>query len=302
MRSIDRVRDAYGNAVARIVRLSIIGLVMVAVAGAGTAALLKATPTGFLPEDDQGAFFVVIQLPGGASVARTLDVVQQAEAMVKQEDAVSDYTSVVGVNYIDNYSHSNAAFMVVTRKPFEERPGAANSDNGIFSRLAPKLRQIGTATVLPLAPPPIVGLGTGGGFTYVLEDLRGGDPAALAQVVRGLTVAANQDPQLSRVFSTFSATNPSVYLDIDRDKGPDLSRRVAEQCLSSVAGLARQLLCQQHQSLRADLAGPGASRGAGSRQHRRHLPHQRAQRRRPDDPAAEPTANARRCGLSGRRR
>ena len=72
--------------------------------------------------------------------------------------------------------------------------------------------------MLPLAPPPIIGLGTGGGFTYVLEDLRGGDPKALAQVVRGMTVAANQDPQLSRIFSTYSATNPSIYLDIDRDK------------------------------------------------------------------------------------
>ena len=65
---IDRVRDAYGAVVARIVRLSVIGIVMVAVAGAGTVALLKVTPTGFLPEDDQGAFFVVVQLPGGASV------------------------------------------------------------------------------------------------------------------------------------------------------------------------------------------------------------------------------------------
>jgi multidrug efflux pump subunit AcrB len=69
-----------------------------------------------------------------------------------------------------------------------------------------------------LAPPPIIGLGTGGGFAYVLQDLRGGDPKALAQVVRGLTVAANQDPQLNRVFTTFSATNPSIFLDIDRDK------------------------------------------------------------------------------------
>ena len=62
------------------------------------------------------------------------------------------------------------------------------------------------------------GLGTGGGFTYVLQDLRGGDPKALAQVVRRLTIAANQNPLLTRVFSTFSATNPSIYFDIDRDK------------------------------------------------------------------------------------
>src|SRR4029077_10859846 len=88
----------------------------------------------------------------------------------------------------------------------------------VIARLAPKFRQIEGGTVVPLAPPPIIGLGTGGGFTYVLQDLRGGDPAAMAPVLRGLIVAANQDPQLTRVFSTFSATNPSIYLDIDRDK------------------------------------------------------------------------------------
>ena len=88
----------------------------------------------------------------------------------------------------------------------------------LIARLAPKFRQIQGGTVVPLAPPPIIGLGTGGGFSYVLQDLRGGDPKALAQVVRGLIVAANQDPQLSGVFTTFSATNPSIYLDIDRDK------------------------------------------------------------------------------------
>jgi len=87
-----------------------------------------------------------------------------------------------------------------------------------MARLGAKFRQIEGGSVVPFAPPPILGLGTGGGFTYVLEDLRGGDPKALAQVVRGLTVTANQDTQLSRVFSTFSATNPSIYLDIDRDK------------------------------------------------------------------------------------
>ncbi len=85
MRTIDRVRDAYGSTVARIVRFSVIGLVMVAVAGFGTVSLLKVTPTGFLPEDDQGAFFVVIQLPGGASVGRTLEVVHQTEELLTIE-------------------------------------------------------------------------------------------------------------------------------------------------------------------------------------------------------------------------
>src|SRR5882757_62441 len=96
MRSTDRVRDASGTAVARILRFSVIGIIMVAVAGFGTVSVLKVTPTGFLPEDDQGAFFVVIQLPGGASVERTLGVVRQAEELLKAENPIADYTSVVG--------------------------------------------------------------------------------------------------------------------------------------------------------------------------------------------------------------
>jgi hydrophobe/amphiphile efflux-1 (HAE1) family protein len=218
MREIDRVRDLYGSAVARIVRVSVIGIAMVAVAMAGVFGLARITPTGFLPEDDQGALFVVVQMPGGASIARTSEAIQEAEKILKEETAVADYTSVVGLNFIDSYSQSNAAFIVVTLKPFAERKDRSLGVPAVMARLGEKFRQIAGGAVLPLAPPPIIGLGTGGGFTYVLEDLRGGDPKALAQVVRGLNVAANQDPQLSRVFTTFSATNPSIYLDIDRDK------------------------------------------------------------------------------------
>jgi hydrophobe/amphiphile efflux-1 (HAE1) family protein len=218
MRSIDYVRDAYGLAVAKLVRISIIGLIFVAASMLGVVGLSKITPTGFLPEDDQGAFFIVTQLPGGASVARTSEVVQKAEQILAQEHSVEDYTSIIGLNFIDNYSQPNSAFFVVTLKPFEERRGAAESANGIMARLNAKLREIKGGAVVPLPPPPIIGLGTGGGFTYVLKDLKGGDPKTLAQVLRGLLVAANQDPKLNRVFSTFSATDPSIYLDIDRDK------------------------------------------------------------------------------------
>ena len=218
MRSIDRVRDGYGAVVARIVRVSIIGLMLVAVFLVGIVALARITPTGFLPGDDQGAFFVVVQLPGGASVARTSEVVRKAETVLKQEGAVEDVTSVVGLNFIDSYSQANAAFMVVTLKPFHEREDRSLSARGITERLTPIFRGIAGGTVVPILPPPILGLGSGGGFAYVLEDLRSGDPKALAQVLRGLVVAANEDPQLKNVFSTFSATNPSIYLDIDRDK------------------------------------------------------------------------------------
>ena len=180
--------------------------------------LAKVTPTGFLPEDDQGAFFVVVQMPGGASLARTTDVIQRTEAILKAEKAVEDVTSVIGLNFIDNFSQPNAAFLVVTMKPFEERKDDALGVQKVIARLSGQFREIQGGTVVPLMPPPILGLGTGGGFAYVLQDLQGGSPAALAQAVRGLIVAANQNPQLNRVFSTYSATNPSIYLDIDRDK------------------------------------------------------------------------------------
>src|SRR5205085_9869641 len=96
MRSIDWVRDGYGAIVARIVRFSVIGIVMVLVAGAGTVALSRITLKGLVTEVDQGRIFVVAQLPGGASVGRTSEVMRQAEAIVKADPAVADYTSVIG--------------------------------------------------------------------------------------------------------------------------------------------------------------------------------------------------------------
>ncbi len=227
MRSIDRVRDGYGSVVARLVRFAILSLPIVAVAAFAIYGLGKITPTGFLPEDDQGAFFTVVQLPDGASVGRTLGVVQQVEKILATEPSVADISSVAGINFIDNYSQPNAAFVIVSLKPFKERADPAQTAKAIIARLTLKLRAVQGGFALPLAPPPIIGLGTGGGFTYVLQDLRGGDPKALAQVMRGLLVAANQDASLTRVFSTFSAASPSIFLDIDREKAAVLGLKLS---------------------------------------------------------------------------
>ena len=143
MRSIDRVRDAYGALVARILRVSIIGLAMVGVAAAGTLGLAKVTPTGFLPEDDQGALFVVMQLPEGASVVRTAAKAREVEAVLRGESTIEDVTSIIGFNFIDNYNQANAAFMVVTLKPFGERKEASMGAAQVAARLNAKFRQIG---------------------------------------------------------------------------------------------------------------------------------------------------------------
>jgi len=218
MRSIDRVRDYYGNIVARLVRLSIGGIIFVAAAFGGVALLSRVTPTGFLPSDDQGAFFVVVQLPDGASIGRTSDVVRQVETILKKETAIADVSSIIGLNFIDNFSQANAAFLIATLKGFDDRESKNESADAIIARLSGQFRQLRGGTGVPLVPPPIIGLGTGGGFSFVVQDVQGGPPQNLAQATRGLVIAANQNPQLSRVFSTYSAATPSIFLDIDRDK------------------------------------------------------------------------------------
>ncbi|MDB5545383.1 MAG: bepG [Hyphomicrobiales bacterium] len=226
MRFIDRVRDGYGRVVARLVRFAIISIPIVGVAAFAVYGLNKATPTGFLPEDDQGAFFTILQLPDGASVGRTLEVIKQVESIITTEDSVADISSIAGINFLDNYSQPNAAFIIVSLKPFEERTDPSQTAAAIIARLGAKLRAVQGGLAVPLAPPPIIGLGSGGGFTYVLQDVGGGDPKTLAQVMRGLVSAANQEPSLNRVFSTFSVATPSVFLDIDREKASVLGLKM----------------------------------------------------------------------------
>jgi hydrophobe/amphiphile efflux-1 (HAE1) family protein len=238
MRGIDAVTERYGRVVARLVGVSVIGLVAVGGAIGGTWLASLVTPTGFLPEEDQGAFFVVVQLPDGASIARSTEVVEQVEAVLAKEPAIADYSAIVGLNFVDNYSQPNAAFVIVTLKPFAEREGTEAGAPAIIDRLAEKLQSVRGGRAIPLSPPPIIGLGTGGGFTYVLRDLAGSNPKALAQVLRGVVVAANQDPELANVFSTFSASNPSIYLDIDRDKAKILGVEISDifQALQATLG------------------------------------------------------------------
>ncbi len=222
LRAINLVRDGYAKAVQRLIRVSVISLPLVALIGAGIFGLARITPTSFLPEEDQGAFFLNIQLPDGASVARTSETVRQVEAMLKAMPQVQDVFVVVGFSLLDAANASNAAFAVAKLKPFEDRLTAADSAQALIRSVFAQGAQIRTANVIAFNLPPIIGLSTSGGFEYQLEALEGQDPVRLGAVMQGLVAAANQDPRLARVFSTFSASNPSIYLDIDRDKAQAL--------------------------------------------------------------------------------
>jgi hydrophobe/amphiphile efflux-1 (HAE1) family protein len=225
---IDWVRDHYASGVRRLVRMAVLSVVLVLVFAAGTIGLSLLTPTGFLPEEDQGAFFISVQLPDGASVARTSEVTKQVESLLKQMPAVEHTLSIIGFSLLDGASEPNNAFMVARLKPFTDRTAAADSAQALIRRTFGGGAQIRQANVLPFNLPPIIGLSTSGGFEYQLEALEGQEPAAIGSVVSGLIGAANRDPRLTRVFSTFTATNPSVYLDIDRAKAEALGLNMSD--------------------------------------------------------------------------
>ena len=226
--AIDSARDGYGRAVTLLVRRAAFALVAVLVCGGAIYALALKTPVGFLPEEDQGAFFMSIQLPDGASVQRTSDAMKKVEALLLDMPQVQDTFSIIGYSRIDAVSEPNAGFIVAKLKPFAERPTAADSAQALIGRITREAASIRTASVIAFNLPPIIGLSTTGGFEYQLEALEGQDPSALASVMQALVAAANADPAMTRVFSTFTATNPSIFLDIDREKAQSLGVDIAD--------------------------------------------------------------------------
>ncbi|MGV6873076.1 efflux RND transporter permease subunit [Pseudochelatococcus sp. B33] len=225
---IDNVRDGYAALVRRLVRVAVLSLAVVVAVGVGVVSLSGITPTGFLPEEDQGAFFISVQLPDGASTNRTREVTKEVEALVRKMPQVEHVTSIVGYSFLDGFSASNAAYIVVTLKDFADRPAAQDSAQALIRDVFVASMQIRVANVLPINLPPVIGLSTSGGFEYQLQNLEGAEPAAMASVVQALVSAANQDERLTQVFSTFRATTPSIYLDIDREKAQALGVSVGD--------------------------------------------------------------------------
>ncbi|MFN4142991.1 efflux RND transporter permease subunit, partial [Aestuariivirga sp.] len=224
---INLARDGYAAIVKRLVRLSVLGLVALAVIFPVTGWLFETTPKGFLPAEDQGAIFGEIVLPEGSSVNVTAEVTKQVEDIVRATPGVAGAMSVVGYSMLDGQVKSNSALMVLTLDPFAKRTAPELSVNALIPKLTAQAQSVRRANVIFYNLPPIIGLGTGSGFEFQLQSFGGASAAELAAVARGLVFAANQDAQLARVFTTFAANTPQLFLDIDRDKvqtlGIDLS-------------------------------------------------------------------------------
>src|SRR5207248_1526748 len=121
LHAIDRVRDGYVSVVGRLVRVAVLGLVVVGGVAAASLGLFRITPQGFLPSEDQGAFFAAMRLPEGASLNRTEELVAQVENIIRPIPGVQGVLSVVGLNFIDYVASPNSAFFVVRLKPYEQR-------------------------------------------------------------------------------------------------------------------------------------------------------------------------------------
>jgi hydrophobic/amphiphilic exporter-1 (mainly G- bacteria), HAE1 family len=226
--AIDQARDGYVAVVRRLVRVAILAVVVVVGLLAGSLWVFSKTPQSFLPDEDQGAIFASLRLPEGASLNRTEVVVKQVEDIVRPIPGVQGILSVVGLNFIDYVASSNQAFFVIRLKPYEQRSDPAQSAAAIIGRLRPQMAAIQGAVGFPFNLPPILGLGSTGGFQYVLEALQGQSASDLAAVLRALLVAANGQPELAGVYSTYAADTPQIYLDIDRDKAQVLGVKISD--------------------------------------------------------------------------
>jgi hydrophobe/amphiphile efflux-1 (HAE1) family protein len=220
-----RIAWLASRTVRRVVLMLAIYLVVLAV-GLNT---FRTTPIGFIPQVDRGYLITVVQLPPGASLSRT-DVVQQHVLDVALSvPGVAHAVNVVGFSGATFTNAPNAGALFLVLDPFEKRAKDPHqSAAGIQAELFKRLASIQDAFIITVQPPPVMGIGTAGGFRMMVEDRGGQGSEALKQATLGLMARANQTPGLAGVFSLFETSTPQVYLNIDRTKAQLLGINVTD--------------------------------------------------------------------------
>jgi len=196
--------------------LSIGGLIGITVMMSG---LFGALPTGFVPEEDQGYFLVNVQLPDAASLERTDNVTADVERILMEMDGVESVTAIAGYSLLTSSLSPNNAFLFVSLENWAERGDPGLHVNDIIEKLNGRLAmEIPQAIAFAFGPPAIPGLGTGSGFSMMLQDRGGNSPEYLAEQAEAFIQAASERPELGRMITTFRATVPQIFADIDNDK------------------------------------------------------------------------------------
>jgi HAE1 family hydrophobic/amphiphilic exporter-1 len=220
-RTLDWTRDTYSRLLRRMLKHPALVLLAFVVCLGGTVALFRAVPTGFIPDEDQGYLIISMQGPEGMSLAQTEKVLLEIEQAIKAQPEVYSMFVIGGFSF--QGSGPNLATAFVTLKPWEEREKKEQSVAALVERLRGPLSGIGGARVIPIVPPAIRGVGSVGGFQFIVEDTAGGRTLdELSASVQELIAQANGEGRLRGVYTSFTADTPLLDVEVDRQKAKAL--------------------------------------------------------------------------------
>jgi hydrophobe/amphiphile efflux-1 (HAE1) family protein len=221
-RAFEWSTSQYVYGVRMFVRRSVLALAALGVFYLTALGLFRTLPGGFLPDEDQGAVFVAVRLPDGASLERTRRVTEQVEQILTATPGVETVTTLGATDRLTATQNSNVATVIGLLKPWEERHDASQSQTGILRATAPKFARIEGAIVFGFGLPPILGLGSSGGFELMLQDRGDGDIRQLSEVAQNLIEAARKRPEIGLVQTGLRTTVPQYRVDLDSDKAQTL--------------------------------------------------------------------------------
>ena len=227
-RAFARTTNGYVMGVKTLIRRSALALVALAACYAAAGTLFKQAPTGFLPDEDQGVFFVAVRLPDGASLERTDRVVTQVEEVLRANPGVEAVTTLGGLDRLTNTINSNVSTVITLLKPWDERAAMHLDQQTILRQVQPKLAQLQSAIVFGFGLPPILGLGAAGGFELMLQDRSDGELTRFAEVTQSFVQAARQRPEIASINTGLRTTVPQFRVDLDTDKAQTLGVPVAD--------------------------------------------------------------------------
>jgi HAE1 family hydrophobic/amphiphilic exporter-1 len=234
----NRIFDQFTNRYVKVAaffakKLVITGLVLGGIIGVAAMLGMK-IPSGFVPEEDQGYFIISTLLPDAASFQRTDAATRKVEAILKEIPEIDLYTTVNGNNLLNNTVAPNAATFFITLKPWEEREKTALQIAAEVNALA--MKNISEATVIAVGPPPILGLGSGAGFTMMLQDRAGNSPQYLAQQAQRFIAAASERPEIGKIYTLYRANVPQKSIQVDKEKVDKLGLNL-DQVNSTVSSM-----------------------------------------------------------------
>jgi hydrophobic/amphiphilic exporter-1 (mainly G- bacteria), HAE1 family len=214
----ERSTDGFVRWSHAVIRKGALVLVLLAVFGLGAFFFGSRLPSSFMPDEDQGYLYVTMQLPVAASMERTSEAAKQVEDVLGDMPGIQYTTTVVGFNLLSFAHTSYNSFFFVTLKPWGERKSRAEQYQEIKTRLNQELSRLPQGTVFSFSPPAVPGVGTSGGFQFVLEDRGGGDVKFLADNTAKFLAAARKRPEIGFVATTLIPSVPEEYINVDRDK------------------------------------------------------------------------------------